>query len=373
MNQANGSLKKILRSIPKTSYIFLGLALLSTAILLTARLSPSFAIFFDKYISRNVRALLAFISNPLPFSAAEALIILSPVIITLVIVYAIKKRSASVCSFLSFFVTLISRFSLVFTLFVFSFGVEYHTPPIYERLEINNDSVTADELKKTASILVSEINNRVNGINFSSNGASKLPYSLSEMSDILVSSANALNQKYGFVQSLKSRVKPVFFSVPLSYLHTTGIYSFFTGESNLNVDFPDYTLPYTAAHELAHQRGIARENEANFIAFLVCLNSEDEYIKYCSYLNMFEYVATALYNENPTAYYEIFTLLSAKAKGELSAYSTFYDKYRNSEASQISTSLNDAYLKANGTKEGTKSYGLVVELAVSYIMGNFDD
>ena len=152
----------------------------------------------------------------------------------------------------------------------------------------------------------------------------------------------------------------------MSETHFTGFYTFFTGEANINVDFPDYTLPYTAAHEFAHQRGIARENEANFIAFLVCSSSDDLYLQYSGYLNLYEYVASALYSASPTMYYEVYATVPAYAKQEMRAYSAFYAKYKDSEAGKVGSSINNAFLQANGTVEGTKSYGLVVDLAVAY-------
>ena len=155
-------------------------------------------------------------------------------------------------------------------------------------------------------------------------------------------------------------------STLMSYAHLTGIYTFFTGEANINVDFPDYTLPYTAAHELAHQRGIARENEANFMAFLVCIESDDPYLQYSGYMNLYEYVCNALYYADNEMYAEIRAVRCPAVSGEMKAYSAFYDKYRNSKAGKINNAVNNAYLQANGESAGTKSYGLVVDLAVAY-------
>jgi hypothetical protein len=151
----------------------------------------------------------------------------------------------------------------------------------------------------------------------------------------------------------------------MSYAHIAGIYSFFTGESNINVSLPDYTIPYTAAHELAHQRGVAREDEANMIAFLVCIRSDDPYIQYSAYVNMYEYVANALRKADRDLYYEVRGMLKTEVRYEMIAYSNYFDQYRDSVASEISGTVNDLYLKGNGT-EGTKSYGLVVDLAVAY-------
>ena len=151
----------------------------------------------------------------------------------------------------------------------------------------------------------------------------------------------------------------------MSYTHITGVYTFFTGEANLNVDFPDYTLPFTAAHELSHQRGVAREDEANFMAFLVCLKSEDAYIRYSGYLNLYEYVASALYSASPELYWQVYATVPGRVRAEMRAYSDFFDQYRDSVASEVTEVVNDTFLTIQGT-EGTKSYGMVVDLAVAY-------
>ena len=151
----------------------------------------------------------------------------------------------------------------------------------------------------------------------------------------------------------------------MSYTHITGVYTFFTGEANINVNFPDNTLPYTAAHELAHQRGIAREDEANFLAFLVCAESFDPYIRYSGYLNLYEYVASALSSADRQLYLKVSSTLPDLVLGEQYAYSEFFDKYRDSTVSEISETVNNTFLVMHGT-EGVKSYGMVVDLAVAY-------
>ena len=91
----------------------------------------------------------------------------------------------------------------------------------------------------------------------------------------------------------------------MTYTHISGVYTFFTGEANINVNFPDYTTPFTSAHELSHQRGIGPEDEANFMAFLVCIESDDTYIKYSGYMEVFEYVISALYKTDKDKYYSL--------------------------------------------------------------------
>ncbi len=128
---------------------------------------------------------------------------------------------------------------------------------------------------------------------------------------------------------------------------------------------PDYTLPFTAAHEFAHQRGISREDEANFVAYLACIESDDPYVRYSGYLNLYEYVASALYSADHDAYFEVSGKLPAEVRAEMSAYNRFFEKYRHNVAATVSGAVNDTYLKSQGTP-GEKSYGMVVDLAVAY-------
>ena len=86
---------------------------------------------------------------------------------------------------------------------------------------------------------------------------------------ILASSETVYDQvveQFPFLDFPARQPKAVHFSRLMSRMNFTGFYSPYTGESNLNVDSPACLLPATIAHELAHQRGIASEQECNFLA-----------------------------------------------------------------------------------------------------------
>jgi hypothetical protein len=71
---------------------------------------------------------------------------------------------------------------------------------------------------------------------------------------------------FPFLEFESQPPKAMFYSKFMSALNFTGVYCPFTGETNLNVDAPACLLPATVAHELAHQRSIASEQECNFLA-----------------------------------------------------------------------------------------------------------
>ena len=347
-------------------YVLTGIAALALILLIIAICSASFANGYNSTVGAAVRAVLAHLTSWLPFSLAELLLYTTPILLVLIVIYAYRYRCRSWKSTLIFLASVLAAFSIFFSLFVFGFGIGYHTDPLDKRLGLATDSITAEDLYDTAIWLADEVNKSANGVSFGEDRFSIMPYDRDEMCERLIAAYEGVCDRYDFVQRLNSSIKPVLASEVMSHMHITGVYSFFTGEANLNVNFPDYTLPYTAAHELAHQRGIARENEANFIAFLVTAESDDAYIRYSGYLNLFEYVSNALYRVDRELYRSAIRKLEPRVIDEMRAYSDFFDAYRDSAISNVSGAVNDTYLKLNGNEAGTASYGLVVDLAVAY-------
>lgn len=353
--------------MPGYAFVLFGIAALSLVIELIAVCSPRFADGFNATVGAFVRAALAHLTSWIPFSLAEMLVYLVPVILVLIAILAYRRHCGSWRTCLIFTASMVSVFSLFFSLFVFSFGTGYRTTPLPEKMGFETGEVSGGDLAATAEYLAQQVNITANGVSFGDDDFSVMPYSLKEMNRKLLAAYSTVSDRYSFIQTLHSNVKPVLASKAMSYTHITGVYSYFTGEANLNTYFPDYTIPFTAAHELAHQRGIAREEEANFVAFLVCEASDDPYIRYSGYRNLFEYVASALYGADREAYAALLDTLDARVIAELRAYNAFFEPFRDSTASKVSDTVNDGYLKFHGSEEGTASYGLVVDLAVAYL------
>lgn len=355
--------------LPIWSIVSLLIATICCILYIVISLSESFADFFNKYVSSIFRFLFAQITNIIPFSIAEAVIICIPIILFGGIRYLWRYRCNTRKSTIVSLVCIFSIASLFISSFVLTFAAGYKGIPLEKKLQIQSEAIDANDLYKSALYLTEKINELEDKIEYLDSGFSKMPYSLKDMNDKLIDAYDLFCQKYSFINNFQSKLKPVMFSEAMSYAHITGIYTFFTGESNLNVNFPDYTIPYTAAHELAHQRGIAKEDEANMIAFLVSLESNDTYIRYSAYVNVYEYVMNALYSANKNMYGEVSTKLNRAAYNEQVAYAKFFDKYQKSVTSQVSGTINNIYLQSQGTV-GKKSYGMVVDLTVAYLKTN---
>ena len=301
----------------------------------------------------------------MPISLAELIIALSPIIVTLIIVAAVKRKNAA--ARIKFLVSLLSALSLVFSAYVYTLGVGYHRESLANRMEIESIDVTRENLISTLEILKEECEALLPSVQFGESGSSLCGDSVNELSEKICAAYEQLAKDYPDMQLeiFSSNAKAVMASELMTDLRLLGVYSFFTGESNVNVHYPDYTLPFTIAHEFAHQRGISRENEANFMAFAVCIRADDPYIRYSGYMNMIEYVASALAKTDRDALKEFYSGLDALLIGEMNAYRDFYYANKNETLGNLSDTVNDNYLKLQGT-EGIVSYGLVVRLAVAY-------
>lgn len=162
------------------------------------------------------------------------------------------------------------------------------------------------------------------------------------------------------------RPKPIHFSRIMSYLDFTGFFFPMTGEANLNMDSPVFLLPSTSQHEIAHQRGVAMEQECNFVAVLSCLESEYADFRYAGAALAYIYLGNALAGADYEAYTEIYYSLSDTVRADFKAQSAYWDEFRDSAAQKASNTVYDSFLKSNGQELGMQSYGACVNLLVHY-------
>lgn len=112
-----------------------------------------------------------------------------------------------------------------------------------------------------------------------------------------------------------------------------------------------------------------QEEEANFIAFLACIQSDQLDFQYSGYLSGWVYCMNALYAADHDAWSTIRSQLSPTAEPDLTANREFWAGYQGI-LSEVSTQVNDTYLKINGQSDGVLSYNRMVELIAAYFRDN---
>lgn len=352
-----------------------GIFLLSLAVYIVSRLSPGFAEFWTRYPATWIRAGLTFVTSFFSFSLTELLILCLPVFLIVYVVLSWRAIGKQVDKYEHYRWNLppIAAIFIIASLFFASFAPGYFRYPLDKNIGITKQDVSAEELYDTAVLVSDLLAPHIDEVDYRYDGSSVLPYSY----DTLVEKLNAAYKCYAkdadYISGYGSTPKPIALSEPFTYTHVSGVYSFITGEANINTNYPDFILPFTMTHEMAHQRGISREEEANFVAFLVCMESDDPYIKYSAYVSIQNYLMNSLYKADKDLYSLFYkNHYSQKVRGEYTAFSLFFDKYRSSTTSKVTGTLNNALLTSQGQKEGIRSYGLVVDLAVAYYKSHFE-
>ncbi len=176
-----------------------------------------------------------------------------------------------------------------------------------------------------------------------------------------------MEDHFPLIEAYAHRPKKYFLSKFMSYIDFTGFFSPFTGEACINTDSPSSMTPATIAHELAHQRGIGAEDEANFIAVVACMEDGDPDFVYSASLMALIHLQNALYKSGDTgAWNKIKDSYSPGVTADLDENSAYWKKYRDTAANKVSTQTYDTFLKSYDQELGRETYGACVDLLVEY-------
>lgn len=252
----------------------------------------------------------------------------------------------------------------VYTLFFFLWGLSFWTDSFQDKSGIYAQPVAPEDLKAVTACFAEQTARSAGGVPRDENGVFSLSWQ-----EILADSPHvydALEEEFPFLAFEDKGVKPMFFSRLMSRMDFTGFYCAYTGESNVNIDSPACLLPSTVTHELAHQRGVASEQECNFLAVLAATTSENPAYVYSGWLMGYIYLGNALYTLDPEAYWAIRETLPETVRADLADNNAYWAQFQNSAAKKVSNKVYDSMLKAYGETRGIQSYGTVVDLLVAY-------
>lgn len=190
--------------------------------------------------------------------------------------------------------------------------------------------------------------------------------SVKELSKIAGAAYQKLGEEYEVFAYRTAYTKPIYFSKAMSYTDLVGIYCPFTMETNVNTDVAQYSRPSTITHELAHYYGFMREDEANFISYLACINSESIEFQYSGVMLALIHASNQLYQVNPEKYGELWNHYEEGVLTDFRQNNLYWQKLKENKIRQISETVNDIYLKANHQTDGVKSYGRMVDLLLAW-------
>lgn len=354
--------------------------LLLAAGLLT-QLSGSFRnIFLENslviFLTNSFSQLLGLSTSLLPFSLTELLL---AGLVTGFVSLAAKKLIQTVRAskletnknFIKNSHIIFHKIALIVTVFYVTFivlyGSSYYQEPIAEKLNLNSNSYSAAELVETTEWLVLAANNIREDREEDSNGVFKLSTDLNEIFSSYSEGYRALEQKYPEIggEIMYPKAKPVVTSPVWSHTGSAGLYFPFFAEVNINTSIPESQLPHVVLHEAAHFKGYAKENEANFLAFLGGIYHSDADFKYSAVIAALSYCLAATKNIDETSYQELVSTINSSVMRDIYYKQNFWNRHKGFFR-KVTNSINDQYLKANRQQDGVQSYGKVTDLIVAW-------
>jgi len=299
-----------------------------------------------------------------PFSLAEILIGLLVLWLLFELIHGLMRRSRKQAKgILSSFTTFITVVGLLYLMFMGLWGLNYYRLSFAEMAGLDTSQIAIEELKHLGQSLVDQANQLRDEVEEDNDGVMRLE-NRPEVFDQAVAGYDLLADRYPRLEGQYGRAKGLLFSPLISYTGMYGFYIPFTGEANVNTRVPDAMIPFSACHEMAHQRGIAREGEANFVGYLSCIANPHHDFQYSGTLLALTYVLNDISGKDQELFADLRDSLSPGVIRDLQEIREFGEKHRGLW-SRISSRINDIYLKANSQSSGNRSYSGIVELLVA--------
>ena len=334
-------------------------------------------------VSAPIRGALGVLSSIYPFSLFEILCVAAGIwliyyIVRTIVVTARRREKLKLLG--KRLLTIVTVTLYVWSLFCWLWNSVYHAPSFAAKNGFSGGGVAVDSLTYTTQMFATKANELALIVSRDEEGKY-----VEDQRDLLSVSTMIYGNVFAEFPDLECRLfrpKPMLFSWLMSRMGYTGVYCALTGESNINTRAPIFLIPATIAHELAHQCGVAAEDEANFVGILACVTSNYSAYQYAGYLMGLIYLRSALLSVDNEAWMRINNSLSAEVNRDMQDNNEYWHSQKTVETGvdfldnvlttvtgTVSNAVNtayDGYLKSQSQELGIRSYGACVDLLVEY-------
>lgn len=299
---------------------------------------------------------LRWISSLVPFALGDilyGLLILYLLRFIVKFFWRVKKKGWQKTDKLTIPIYILNTLLIFYISFKLLWGLNYSRPSITKQLNISDKKYDVKELVLLADYFIDKLNTLQPQI------SPKLNYNIKQLREKAVADYQDLAIKNPFFKYNIPSVKPVINGWLISKTGIEGYYNPLSGEANVNMKLPAWVLPFVTCHEISHQMGVAREDEANLVAYLVGINSKHVNFQYSVNYNMLRYILFEIRFKSPEDYLKLKDKIRPGVLANFKAENEFWAKYNGQMSSYMGVAF-DKFLKLNNQKKGIKSYQNIV-------------
>ena len=279
---------------------------------------------------------MAVAANAIPASWLDLLIVFAVPLV----VYLLYRRKLR---------TLFGAAAVSYLFFFWTWGLNYHRTPLVSKLDFDSDLVTEERVAEFTAKTAAQLNQLYPEKEALAHDELQLGALVGTRVAQVVEDLDGTSWMVsGRLKS--SRILNPFFKAA----GVDGMFNPFGHEALVAVGLLPFERPMILAHEIAHVRGYPNEGEANFIALMACVNSNDRAFRYSGWLTLWLYLRSR----------ETDGLLDEGPRQDLEAMFNRRRDNRVEWVNDIQARTLDLFLKANRVEGGIRSYARIVTLAI---------
>jgi hypothetical protein len=250
---------------------------------------------------------------------------------------------------------------VIYLIFNIFWGLNYNRKGIASQLSLPDTTFDTSDVLVLQHLLLQKVNASKQAL---LRNSSYYP-STKELFKRAIKTYHESEKVYPFLEYPIPSLKSSFYSSAGNYLGFTGYYNPFTGEAQVNTKVPKFLQPYIATHEIAHQLGYGKENEASFAGYLAAVNSSDTLFHYSAYLDLFIYANREVFYFDSAQSKLTLDSLFQPVKNDIEEWKNFSLAHRSFIQPAI-TWMYGNYLKMNEQPKGMRSYNEVIFMLLKY-------
>jgi len=341
------------------------LLILVTVLIKFSSLYPGF---IEKYYANGFYPVFSKIQRLLfgwiPFSIGDlvySFFIIVILVKTWQLIRVIFKKKFSRQYLLSGMKQIIFFILFVYVFFYLFWGLNYSRKSIAEKLDLHLTKYSVQDLDSVTSELEEKLN-------FYASFVTAQRDSFYKKRNLFRESYVAYQlaaKEYSFLNYIPRSIKPSLFSYAGNILGFQGYYNPFSGEGQVNTTVPVFIQPFVTCHEIGHQVGFGKENEANFAGYLACRLHPSPIFRYSVYFDMFNYAINEMAGTDTAKARQYMEKLHPQVKQDREELKKFFRKYENPVEPVIMWAYNQ-YLVANNQPSGKRTYSEVIGFLIAY-------